>query len=222
MTSELWQLYLRLQTLYAYRDGVQQANGPLPTYGLDVDDPRVWGVPVIPAPCVLLIGPGGTAEIEWLRRLAPDASLYVLTATQKELDLFASDVRMAVLGDIHDLPYPSGYFDYILALNVLEHAFAPYIALLECRRVLKDAGAACFLMPSFRGAEGGKGPFHLHCLTEEVWGQLLVKVGLDAVYTRVLHGDVEPEDFYLQFICRAVPPPSPHDRLLSDIRAYKA
>lgn len=219
MTDALWKLYLQLQTTYAYTKGVQLRDGSMPNYGLDLTDPGAWGLPARADPRCLIIGPGGTGEIRWLRTLAPYAELHVLTAHEPELQELR-DVH-AFLGDVHDMPYADSTFDYILALNVLEHCFSPYIALMECRRVLTETGTACFLLPSFHGLEGGVGPFHLHCLTEEVWGQLLVKVGLDAAATRVLHGDVMPEDFYLQFLCRAVPPPPPHDQILRDIRAYK-
>lgn len=217
MTNELWQLYLQLQTTYAYTRGVQLRDGSMPNYGLDLTDPVVWGLPTVPDPRCLIIGPGGTGEVCWLRRLVPGAEIHVLTAHKPELEEL-SGVHV-FLGDIHNMPYVNGIYDYILALNVLEHCFAPYIALMECRRVLKETGTACFLMPSFHGSEGGIGPFHLHCLTEEVWGQLLVKVGLDAIATAVLHGDVQPEDFYLKFLCRAVTPPPPHDQILRDIQA---
>ena len=222
MNKSLWDLYLRLQTDYAYHEGMQLGDAAMPTYNLDPYDRTAWGIQDTPAHC-LLIGPGGSGEARFLHALLPEAEITVLSAHHVEIEHLTphSGVILAIHGDVHDMSLPSDYFDYVFAINVLEHCFAPYIALMECRRVLRDTGAACFLMPSFRGKEGGKGNFHLHCLTEEVWGELLCKVGLDAITTKVIHGDVHPDSFYLQFLCRCVGLREPHSLILERLKGYK-
>lgn len=214
---------MRLQTTYAYKGGIQCPQDTAPMYGLDPTDPDVWGLKKLDAPTCLIIGPGGKGEITFLQSLCPSANISVLSAHTDEFKTMIDLDPMVLMhvGDIHDMPFYSGAFDYVMAFNVLEHCFSPYMAIMEVRRVLKDDGSACFLLPSFHGPEGGKGPFHLHCLTEEVWGQLLVKVGLDAVATKVIHGDVDFDSTYMQFRCVCVPLPSPHDQILQDIKQLK-
>jgi len=46
--------------------------------------------------------------------------------------------------DMHDLKFSNETFDVILAKNVFEHSFSPYLLLLEMRRVLKKDGLIVF------------------------------------------------------------------------------
>jgi 2-polyprenyl-3-methyl-5-hydroxy-6-metoxy-1,4-benzoquinol methylase len=46
------------------------------------------------------------------------------------------------------LPYPNAFFDAIACLGVLEHVVKPEGILNECRRVLKPAGLAVFVIPN--------------------------------------------------------------------------
>ena len=122
--------------------------------------------------------------------------------------------------DMHEMPFDNGTFKAVYSSNVLEHSFAPYVALMECRRVLGSNGAAHFTMPRFAGPEGGEGPLHLHCLTADVWSELLHKTGFDVVEQAELDGHYEPRAGYHVFHCRAVQPPPPHDRMLATISRW--
>jgi ubiquinone/menaquinone biosynthesis C-methylase UbiE len=46
------------------------------------------------------------------------------------------------------LPYPDGYFDYVTCLGSIEHFLDPAAGLAEMRRVLKDDGEACVVLPN--------------------------------------------------------------------------
>jgi len=52
-----------------------------------------------------------------------------------------------ILADMHDIPFNDDFFDGIMMWDVLEHSLAPYIALSEARRVLKEDGKLLLYMP---------------------------------------------------------------------------
>lgn len=224
MRHGLWDLYLRLQTSAAYGETSAHKDDPRP------QDPRpdtermvefMHGVSLARSLTgALIIGPGGVPEVRALSFMP--RPLHVLTAHRPEAEV----VRAACpwthvdVGDIHDMPYNAGVVDVVYASNVLEHCFAPYIALLECRRVLREGGLASLVVPTFDGPEGGRGPFHLHCLDERVWAELLRKTGLAVANTQIEAG-AEPGAGYIHYRCVAVTPPHPHDKLLAQIIAHK-
>ena len=51
--------------------------------------------------------------------------------------------------DMHDLPFPNNSFDAIYTNQVFEHAYAPFIFLLECYSVLKPGGLFYICTPKF-------------------------------------------------------------------------
>lgn len=53
-----------------------------------------------------------------------------------------------LVGDAHNLKFPSNSFDAVFALEVLEHVFDPVKVFKEVKRVLKKDGYAIFLVPS--------------------------------------------------------------------------
>jgi SAM-dependent methyltransferase len=225
MHSALWDLYMQLQTTMAY-GGTSASSSSSPA--ATAATLRAVLKNLTSKPLALIIGPGGTpAEVQAIRaRLGGAFSLVVLTAHAPEIDTIRAacpDVAI-FLGDIHDMPFPSGTFAYLFNSNVLEHCFAPYIALLECRRVLIAGGRTHFVLPTFAGREGGKGPFHLHCLDEAVWSELLRKTGLPvAEYTFEAGGeDTEGGAGYQHYHCVADAPPPPHNVLLDRLVAFKA
>ncbi len=222
MRPGLWEQYLRLQTEFAYGGtiGTGPNEAPSEVASRILAEARGAGGP---GGGSLVIGPGGPNEV---RQLLPELPRPVsaLTAHEPEArilrEAFGSEV-IAEHGDLHDMPFVDGAFSYLFASNVLEHVLAPYVALLECRRVLALRGRAHFVMPSFAGREGGRGPFHLHCLTAEVWRELLRKVGLAIEKEHVVPGSEDPSCHYMHFVCIAVVPPAPHDRMLRALSDFK-
>ncbi len=223
MNHDLWQLYLTLQTKLAYGNTVgksppSEAQASVASaYITRMSTERTLDVS-------LIVGPGNETEVRALRAVLP-GKLGVLTAHYDEvvhLQTFGFPETLISEGDIHDMPYATGRFAFLYASNVLEHCFAPYIALLECHRVLQENGLAYFVLPPFDGAEGGHGPFHLHCLTHEVWLELLHKTGYVVVDLLREPGGTDPTLEYLHYRCAVVPPPYPHHVLLRDLITYKA
>lgn len=202
MTPTLWQLYLDLQTNTAY--GTSIANpGPSEDQVKKVDLPS--------AENALVIGPGSPRECEVIRK-SVTGSLCTLTAHKPEAKILQDSgiVHEAAYGDMHDMPFPAASFDLIYASNVFEHAFAPYVALMECRRVARDGAVAILILPEFDGPEGGVGPFHLHCLDRRVWAELLRKTGWLVNREHYEPGGEAPGGYH-HFYCTAVVPPHPHD-----------
>ena len=157
--------------------------------------------------------------MQLLRRPAFEP-LHLLTAHAPEAQTARSQGIDAVCGDIHDMPYPTASMGLVFQSNVMEHVFAPYIALMECRRVSKEGGVGYFAIPEFEGPEHGVGEFHLHCLTGPVWQTLLTKTGwLVERMERALKADGHA---YAHFICRAVPVPFPHAAALERIAEARA
>jgi SAM-dependent methyltransferase len=218
-----WPIYLALQNAYAYGAGTgdaspnaEETNEIAAIYVARLRQKREL-------PRSLLIGPGGPSEVRALLGNVPEP-VFVLSDHQPELGAIGQ-AGLAVTcerGDMHDMPFQSGVFGLVYASNVLEHALAPYVVLMEIRRVLAENGIAYLVMPSFAGVEGGRGPFHLHCLTQEVWTELLRKCGLVIADVHVQQGLDDSTAHYVHYRCVAGRPPPPHDRVLEECITCKA
>jgi len=53
-----------------------------------------------------------------------------------------------VVGNGESLPYPGGYFDYVMSIGSLEHYLDPALGARELARVLAPDGQACILLPN--------------------------------------------------------------------------
>ena len=215
MRPNLWQAYLNLQTSYAYGNGVSISPPSESQVTHALDWLRARGN--VPRNNVLVIGPGRRGELDVLRSMA--VSLSAVTAHGPEISVLTGIADNAVIADMHDMPFASGVFDFVYASNVFEHALAPYIALMECRRLLKcgsGGGEAYFVLPSFEGDQGGVGPFHLHCLDRDVWRVLLTKTGFLIVGEKTTPY-VDGVSSYYHYQCLTQTPPPPHDKVLAEI-----
>jgi SAM-dependent methyltransferase len=223
MTSELWALYMRLQTEIAYPPWTLAFQKSEKAIG-EAQEFYAWLVTQtkLSSPRTLLIGPGGINEIEALKRATNDAPFDVLTAHASEAAVYRG--YRVITADMHDMPILNATYDLVYASNVLEHAFSPYIALMEIRRVLKPGARAYFILPSFAGVEGGIGPFHLHCLTREVWEELLKKTGYTLIETKIYppEGAGVTSGHYLCFLVQATPPPYPHSEIFNRLVEHKS
>jgi SAM-dependent methyltransferase len=219
-----WPIYMLLQNQFAYGDS---HSAPSPSSDIQNEEAaryldRIRAERSISS--ALIVGPGGPYEVMALGPHLP-SPLTVLTSHGPEcMPLRTMTPPVAVeVGDMHEMPFQSGVFDLVFSSNVLEHALAPYCALMEARRVLKPNGIGYFILPSFEGDEGGVGPFHMHCLTQQVWTELLRKTGF-ALSDAFVQPGVQPHatKSYTHYRCIAVAPPYPHDRVLSELITYKA
>ena len=58
-------------------------------------------------------------------------------------------ISTIVQGDVHKLPFRSGTYDAVIALDVFEHLDDDVISMKEIKRVLKDGGKLIFNTPAF-------------------------------------------------------------------------
>lgn len=162
----------------------------------------------------LAVGPGGALEPIALRA-AFGCPVTVLTVDPREAASLA-DQFAVVVTDLHDTALPAASFDFIVARNVLEHAFAPYIALMELRRVARAGCTLHALIPTFNGPEGGRGPYHVSCLAAELWEELLRKTGWGTA--RVAFDGVDGVGYWA-VTAIAGDLPEPHGGVLDRLRA---
>ncbi len=114
---------------------------------------------------------------------------------------FKSDKRFKFeVADIHRLKYKNESFDFVFALEVLEHVLKPNDALLEIKRVLKIGGEGIFLVPTdtllfrfiwFFWTKFFKGKIWDDCHLQSYRSNLLVKMCTDAGF------DIVNEDRFL-------------------------
>jgi SAM-dependent methyltransferase len=158
-------------------------------------------------------------ELQTLRDAGLDP-MVLLTAHAPEAEAARAWGIEAMCGDIHDMPYESSSMAVVFTSNVMEHVFAPYLALMECRRVARMGAVGYHAIPEFEGPEHGVGEFHLHCLTEPVWRQLLTKTGWQVERVdRATRGDGHT---YAHFLCRAGEVPHPHRKVLEAVEEARA
>ncbi|GAA3623631.1 methyltransferase domain-containing protein [Kineosporia mesophila] len=107
---------------------------------------------------VLDIGSGpGTITVDLAQRVAPGR----LTAVERTEDALAhtrAEVQRSgggpmdlVVGDVHDLPLPSGSFDVVHAHQVLQHVGDPVQALREMIRVCRPGGVVAVRDADYSG-----------------------------------------------------------------------
>ncbi|MFQ5849499.1 MAG: class I SAM-dependent methyltransferase [Candidatus Binatia bacterium] len=128
--SYWWPVSKREMVFSLLRDtGIKQDRGPV-HFAVDIG-----------------CGPGFTAKLfepNW-RIVAVDVSMDALTSCQRRglTRLSQVDVRG------FSLPFRTGSFDLVLALDVIEHVEDDLRALSECRRILKDGGLLIVTVPAF-------------------------------------------------------------------------
>lgn len=83
-------------------------------------------------------------------------------------------------GDMHDIPFDNGTFDAIYCSHTLEHSIAPYVALCEFNRVLKNKGLVFIQVPE-EGNYWTSCHFHYFCPTVRQLAGLLHKTGFSSI-----------------------------------------
>lgn len=80
-----------------------------------------------------------------------DWDVYGVEIAAKAADFAKAKLGLNVhQGELADVSYPDGFFDYIQLHNVLEHVRDPMKLLLECRRILKADGTLDIRVPNGR------------------------------------------------------------------------
>lgn len=96
---------------------------------------------------ILNLGAGTGDDLTVIKRFG---EVYVVDIEQKALDLIPQElVAEKKLCDACALCYPDGFFDMVVAFDVLEHIEKDTLAVSEIYRVLKPGGAFAFTVPAF-------------------------------------------------------------------------
>ena len=124
---------------------------------------------------VLVVGCGEGYEVKWLADHNFDAC--GITKNKQEVKNGTKKYGVKLYeGDMHQLPFDDSSFDCVYASNVLEHSVAPFVALTEWRRVLKNQGWLVMVMPS---KEWLGEYYHYSVLTHSQCKELFNKTGYD-------------------------------------------
>lgn len=76
-------------------------------------------------------------------------------------------INASEVGDLHNLPFAEDYFDAIYCMDILEHSLAPFVAITEMNRTLKEGGRIMVNSTRKRRVLSSISPKHLEHLMEE-------------------------------------------------------
>ena len=83
--------------------------------------------------------------------------------------------------DMHNLLFPKSYFDGVFSVQSFEHAFAPWLVIIELRRVLRDGGRVFLDLPDPDDEEMLRTIWHTSVLYPNQVKALFWKAGFDEV-----------------------------------------
>lgn len=159
---------------------------------------------------VLILGCGDGYEVAFAREeLGWDAvglTFHPVEAAEKNRKCRAEDM---VVGDLHALPWPDGTFDCVYSKETLEHSPCPFLALVESSRVLKMGGRFFHLIAD--GWDKQRDWYHLSCLPDWLWCDLMRKAGLHVEEVKTW-----PDCERCEFVNKAYSGRKVHERRLED------
>jgi ubiquinone/menaquinone biosynthesis C-methylase UbiE len=129
------------------------------------------GLRVLDAGCGTGYGLAILAEAGVSRVTGIDISAHAVARAAEMND----DGRIDVLqGDVGDMPFPDGEFDFVVCFEVIEHVPDRDAVLDELERVLSTEGVLCISTPNRRVYPPGN-PFHIHEYEPKEFAQALGK-----------------------------------------------
>lgn len=94
-----------------------------------------------------------------------------------------------IVADAHELPFPDGSFDAVIAIEVFEHLRDPKLATSEIHRVLRPGGRAIVTVPFMFRVHGDPHDY-----------QRFTSSGLEALFRESFEADIQPFGNRLQVI----------------------
>ena len=161
--------------------------------------PRKYLSKYPPGTKVLLLGVGVGREVICAQEMGLDA--YGITIGYHNVcfgrEILGIEEKRLVEGCIDLLPYVSEIFDVVAGFQILEHAIAPMMILLEQSRVLREGGRIILEWPPASGhSTNGKDPQHQVCFTPGQAEGLLLKAGFGDVKLFYVDMSPIPEEAY--------------------------
>ena len=149
---------------------------------------------------ILDVGCGDGLLLQQL--VSPGRELCGIDMSGSEINKAQKRLPTAALshGDVRDMPFPSGAFDYVICTDVLEHIHGNAVP-AECYRVLKQGGSALFTVPAGSGRRG-KSPQHVRHFNARSFSDVLKDTGFEIVSQRSFGLHI-PFITYLAEVCAA-------------------
>jgi ubiquinone/menaquinone biosynthesis C-methylase UbiE len=154
---------------------------------------------------MLNIGAGEGLETQLLQYLGYDVIGMIRGETNLNYAYENFPGIIFIDGDMHDLPFPSESFDAIYTNHTFEHAYAPFIFLLELYCILKVGGRMWIAMPDFReitdnniGDEGKIGHHHPSILCPNLFRQLFNTTGFKILSGNNNNNDNKSNSYLLE------------------------
>ncbi|MFC1515999.1 class I SAM-dependent methyltransferase [Thermodesulfobacteriota bacterium] len=94
------------------------------------------------------IGCGEGITLEKIHRLFPDRTVLGIDTLSENIDICRKHGCNAEIGDVYNLPLPSGNADIVLFLEVIEHLEDPETAIREIHRILTPNGRLIIAFPN--------------------------------------------------------------------------
>lgn len=107
-------------------------------------------IPVLGDNTLLDVGPAGGYAMHKMQQRG--FTVRGVSIIEKDIEAIKEKGFDGEVCDMHNLPcYANGTFSHVLMSHVLEHSPAPFIALKEAYRILKDPGLLALVLPPWDG-----------------------------------------------------------------------
>lgn len=131
---------------------------------------------------------GGGTHGHWANELAKRAeNVSVVDLNLPDKTVYKDNITF-IKSDAHDLKFDSEQFDCVYVSHCFEHLIAPYLALCEFNRVLKENGQLILIVPHATSSWINDGN-HLSVFNPEQQNALCEKAGFQRYYLNEEAGD---------------------------------
>jgi len=134
---------------------------------------KIYSKPLYSCKKVLDVGCGEGITLSELKKKGITA--IGITINKNDAKKVLEKKNNVVLGDMHELPFKTEFFDGVYSKDSFEHSFAPFVASKEFSRVLKENGILVLVMPE---EDWLKEEYHFHYFTPFQITSLLSKSNL--------------------------------------------
>jgi 2-polyprenyl-3-methyl-5-hydroxy-6-metoxy-1,4-benzoquinol methylase len=178
---------------------------------------------------ILEVGCGAGSQLDNIRKLLPDAETHGIDINRDALERARGNGHTVYHGRFEEVDIPSGYFDIILSIHVIEHVDRPDLFVQKCLASLSSQGVVLFETPNTdsldyewfkRGHWGGyHAPRHWYLFNVETFRHLSKRLNAEIV----AHGSYTTSVFWnwsCHSLCKSAFNQELADRLFPPIRIF--